>query len=465
VAPDSSLSWGRNGREADHHDVYVGTDASDLPLAGTLADMSFSTEALNLDLGQTYAWRVDEVNDAMDPSTWTGAVWSFTTADVIIVDDMDSYRDEELLEPWATWIDGFGDAGNGALIGNGATGSPETDIVHGGTQSLPLHYDNGGAARSEATRTFGASMDWTRHGVAALVLYFQGSSSNTGGQLYVKINDTRVAYDGDASVLMSGGWRKWYIPLAGVATNISGVTSMTIGIDGGGAGVIYIDDIFLTADARDLITPVAPSAEGLVARYEFDGTTNDSAGANHGTAVGNPLYAAGQVGQALEFDGQDDVVETGKSASSLGIGGNDPRTVAAWVMTRSFNNGGIFDVGTRSGGQDFSLRTLTSNNRWRIQYWGGANDFDFSYPTLDEWVHFALIHDGTNTKVYADGLLIVDVPRTLNTTDANPFQIGAYGWPDAFFNGLIDDVHVYNRALSDAEVAGMVGLTVPFDRP
>ncbi|MCH7919539.1 MAG: LamG domain-containing protein [Planctomycetes bacterium] len=158
-------------------------------------------------------------------------------------------------------------------------------------------------------------------------------------------------------------------------------------------------------------------------------------------------------------------METGKTASSLGIGGNDPRTIAAWVLTRSFNNGGIFDVGNRSNGQDFCLRTLTTDNLWRIQYWGGAFDQDFTYPTLNEWVHFGLIHDGTDTKLYADGLLIVDVPRTLDTPDTNPFQIGVYGWQNDFFDGLIDDVQVYNRALSDAEVAGMVGLTQPFDRP
>ena len=464
VVPDVMLSWGRNGREAGSHDVYVGTDSSNLSLADSVSESSLDTLPLDLQLAQSYAWRVDEVNEAMDPSTWEGTVWSFTTADTIPIDDMESYRDAEFLEIWATWVDGFDDPANGSLVG-GAAGTPETGIVNGGSQSLPMDYGIGGAAQSEATRTFDAPMDWTGHGVQGLVLYFRGSSDNTGGALYVKINDARVTYDGEASNLMRSGWSKWYIPLADVAGNLSSVNSLTIGVDGGGAGVVYFDDIALTADARELVTPVAPGSEGLVAHYEFDGTTNDSAGSNHGTAQGGPLFAAGQIGQAMDFDGQDDFVETGKTASSLGIGGNDPRTVAAWVLTRSFNNGGIFDVGARSGAQDFCLRTLTTDNQWRIQYWGGANDHDFTYPTLNEWVHFGLIHDGTNTKLYADGFLIVDVPRTLNTPDTNPFQIGVYGWQNNFFNGLIDDVQVYNRALSDAEVAGMVGLTQPFDRP
>ncbi|MCH8219660.1 MAG: hypothetical protein IH892_23150, partial [Planctomycetes bacterium] len=97
VAPDTTLSWGRNGREADRHEIYVGTNANDLALAGAASESSFSTGALDLQLGQTYSWRVDEVNEAMDPSTWEGTVWSFTTVDAIIIDDMESYKDEEFL--------------------------------------------------------------------------------------------------------------------------------------------------------------------------------------------------------------------------------------------------------------------------------------------------------------------------------------------------------------------------------
>ncbi|MCH8218216.1 MAG: hypothetical protein IH892_15775, partial [Planctomycetes bacterium] len=139
VSPDVHLAWGRDGREAGSHDVYVGTDANNLSLAGNVSASSFDTLAVDLQLSQTYHWRVDEVNDAMDPSIWTGDVWSFTTADVIVIDDMESYRDAEFLEIWATWIDGFGDeANNGALVGaNPGTGdfSPESTIVHAGKQS------------------------------------------------------------------------------------------------------------------------------------------------------------------------------------------------------------------------------------------------------------------------------------------------------------------------------------------
>jgi hypothetical protein len=104
----------------------------------------------------------------MDPSAWAGPVWSFITEASISIDDMERYRDEALFEPWATWTDGFDVPTNGALIGKGDTGSPETDIVHGDGQSLPMKYGIDAAAQSEATRHFDAPMDWTRHSISQL---------------------------------------------------------------------------------------------------------------------------------------------------------------------------------------------------------------------------------------------------------------------------------------------------------
>ncbi len=195
---------------------------------------------------------------------------------------------------------------------------------------------------------------------------------------------------------------------------------------------------------------------GPVGHWTFDDgagivALDTSGSGNDGTLEGDPQWVVGMVGGALDFDGDGDFVSTGKSASDLGIGGNNPRTVTAWVFTIGFNNGGIFDVGNCATGQDFCLRTLGTDNQWRIQYWGG--DFDFTLDSKDKWVHFALVHDGERTKVYADGVLIVDWAKTINTPDTNPFQIGAYGWQNDFFDGTIDDVQVYQQALSAGQIA------------
>ncbi|MHC4116094.1 MAG: LamG-like jellyroll fold domain-containing protein [Planctomycetota bacterium] len=202
---------------------------------------------------------------------------------------------------------------------------------------------------------------------------------------------------------------------------------------------------------------IAVTDPNLIGWWKFDegaGTValDMSGHGNHGELRGDPEWIEGQDGGALDFDGIGDFVFTGKSASDLGIEADKPKSVAAWVYTRSFNSGGIFDVGARSGGQDFCLRTLGGVNDWRTQYWGGANDHDFTLTSQNVWVHFTLVYSGTQSTVYANGASVSSEPRTLNTSTANPFQIACYGWQANYFDGIIDDVRLYNKALTVEEI-------------
>ncbi len=81
-----------------------------------------------------------------------------------------------------------------------------------------------------------------------LSLWFFGDASNTAAQMYVKVNGTKVAYDGDPGNLALAAWQVWNIDLASVGTNLQSVTTLSIGIDGNGAsGTLYVDDIRLYA--------------------------------------------------------------------------------------------------------------------------------------------------------------------------------------------------------------------------
>ncbi|MHC4462302.1 MAG: LamG domain-containing protein [Planctomycetota bacterium] len=247
-----TLSW-RAGREAAKHDVYLSTDEQAV-IDGT-APITTVTDAshgpLSLDLAQTYFWKVDEVNEAESPAMWEGDLWNFTTREFLVVDDFESYNDLDPDAPQSnrifnTWIDGYEQPMNGSIVGYDVPPFAEQSTVHSGWQSMPLAYDNTGTAvHSEAERTFAVGQNWTKAGAVTLVLYFHGTEGNTG-QLYVKVNDSKVVYDGDAGDIAKPQWQQWNIDLASVGMNLQNVTKLAIGINGTGAsGKLYFDDIRL----------------------------------------------------------------------------------------------------------------------------------------------------------------------------------------------------------------------------
>ena len=454
VSPVAAILGWRAGREAVTHNFYLSTDRQAV-IDGTAPMVSLTDNRTmpDLALATTYYWKVNEVNEAETPSVWQGPVQSFTTAESIVVDDMESYRNTDGQKIWQTWADGFDILDNGSVVGNGNDGTPETDTVFEGNQSLPMQYGVSGAGNSHATWTFAAAQDWSLYGIQSLSLYVHGAADNTLGAFYILVNDTRYTYQGAPEDLKTGAWVPFTIDLGGVTT----VTSLTLGMTGG-EGKIYVDNIRLFPMQSEVLTAIVPDDSGLQAHYPFEGNANDVSGKGHnGTINGNVQFVAGREGQAADCDGIDAYIATDASASDLGIGGNNARTVSAWVSTRGFNGGGIYDLGNLSAGQDFSLRTLTDTDQWRVQYWGG--DFDFPLDSQDKWVHFTHVHDGTHTKIYANGVLIVDWETTIDTPDTNPLQMGL--WRTSYFDGLIDELRIYNRPLSQPEAMGLAGRTDP----
>ena len=232
--------------------MYLSTDQQAVsdgtaPMA-TVAEASYSPAALALQT--TYYWKVTEVNEAQVPTTWEGSVWSFTTSDHVVVEDFESYDDVPEEAIYTAWVDGYESPANGSQVGNLTAPFAETKILHGGKQSLPLAYSNtNGASYSEATRTFADPQDWTAHGVTTLVLSFRGTAGNTG-QMYAKINGTKVPYGGAAGNLALEAWQDWSIDLASLGLNLKTIRSLAVGLDGSGAqGTLYFDDIRLLGAA------------------------------------------------------------------------------------------------------------------------------------------------------------------------------------------------------------------------
>ncbi len=256
------LSWSP-GDMVSQHDVYFGTDrdtvkgadASDTTgiYRGGQSGTSF-TPAEGVEWGGgPYYWRVDENNT--DGTVTTGRVWSFTVADYLIIDDIESYNDLAEDDPasnriYLAWIDGFGTTTNGAVVGNLDVPLTERGNVHGGSQAMPYSYDNN-LKTSEATLT-PAKRSWTEQGVTKLALWFRGDAANTAERIFVALNGTAVVYHDDPAATQATGWTEWVIDLQAFAgVDLTNVTTITIGFGtknapvAGGTGQMYFDDIRL----------------------------------------------------------------------------------------------------------------------------------------------------------------------------------------------------------------------------
>jgi hypothetical protein len=259
------LTWSP-GAYAASHQVYFGTDkevvrnadigSPEYKGAGNLGAQSYDPGILLWDT--TYYWRIDEANNVNPDSPWTGPVWSFTTANFLVVDDFESYNDLDPADPdsnriFNVWLDGYDNPTNGSLVGSDLPPFAEQTIVHSGSQSMPLYYDNS-VGYSEATLTLTYPRDWTENGVTTLTIWFRGDSANAAETLYVALNGSAVVNHDNPNAAQITTWTEWNIDLQAFAdqgVNLANVNTISLGLGNksnplaGGSGVLYFDDIRL----------------------------------------------------------------------------------------------------------------------------------------------------------------------------------------------------------------------------
>ena len=482
VHPQVMLNW-RAGREADSHDVYLGTDPN--AVADGTASMATVLQPsydVPVDLEQTYYWKVIEVNQAETPSAWESSVWSFSTGVYISVDNFESYTNDSPYRVFQTWIDGAGFSpdeffpngnngnGTGALVGYDPLAGDvmETTLGYGGLQSMPLIYDG---ARSEADRTFDPPQDWTKHKITTLVLFFRGDPANGAAPVYVKINGTKVTYNNGAAATTKALWQPWNIDLASVAgANLQSVTMLTIGIGNGSAsvsGTLFVDEIRLYATPPAIAVPADPGTGSLQALYSMESNVQDSSGKNlHGTANGDPEYLDSRagLGKALAFDGVNDYVDLpiGTLISTL-----SNSTFAAWVNFSGAGDGWqrAFDFGNNTNTYMFmTVNSSLGGSRFAIRTSAVEEQMVTSpRPFGTGWRHLAVVIDSATMtlRLYEDGSLVDTgetelLPSDLGVTTQN--WLGRSMWTDdPYYTGSLDDVRIYNRALSEGEIRYLAG--------
>jgi hypothetical protein len=193
-----------------------------------------------------------------------------------------------------------------------------------------------------------------------------------------------------------------------------------------------------------------------VAYWRLDGDANDSVGGNDGIIYGNPVWTSGQVGGALEFDGDGDYVNCGTTFAA--VGGSTTKTLMAWVKSVTSEDGRVITLYRSPGNRCVSISAYGNPATWQGLYRkaGSATQWlDSGVYMADEWAHVALVQDGPNVNLYINGVSEISASDGIAPTISNPTNadIGGY-WNGygSFFDGSIDEVGIWDRALSAEEI-------------
>jgi len=260
VKHNKILSWSPADNAASHR-VYFGTDKAAVQgaAAGSPEDkgsVDLGSESLDpgmLEWNTAYYWRADAVDAAGNASK--GPVWTFTTANFLVVDDFEDYTDNDAEGEaiWQSWIDGFGVDENGSEVGYLMPPYAEPSIVHGGSQSMPYAYDVD-MKYAEASLTLVYPKDWTTRGVDTLGIWFKGDWINVPTPMYVALDNTALVYHEDGEIVQRDAWTEWLVPLQAFADqgiDLTNVSAVAIGFGDkanpqpGGSGAMFFDDIRL----------------------------------------------------------------------------------------------------------------------------------------------------------------------------------------------------------------------------
>jgi hypothetical protein len=371
----------------------------------------------------------------------------------------------------------------------------------------------------------GIGSDWSL--LKLLTLNFKSLTDNDPNEpMYVKLTDgsspahtAKVFYDGAPADLNDGLWHEWNILLSEfTGVDMSNVKRIAIGLGDGVSSYsftsyLYFDAIGLyvprcvpsntlagdidndcDADFDDLefvvtnwlisdynVTPVNPTDSNLVGWWKLDEASGtiaaDSSVRNNDGNVSNPLWIAGHVDGALRFDGAA-AGYVDLPIDSL-ISSLTNSTFATWVDFNSAYTGGwerIFDFGTDTMVYMFlSPRTGTTGPlRFAITIGSSGGEQGVNAPATlaDGWHHVAVTIDADSNTIslYLDGERVGQ--NTAATLDPNDLGVTTNNWlgrsqwaGDAYFDGSLDDFRIYNRALSQGEVAWLADRTTEFAQP
>jgi RHS repeat-associated protein len=203
-----------------------------------------------------------------------------------------------------------------------------------------------------------------------------------------------------------------------------------------------------------------PPASGFVGWWPASGTTADVQGGHNGALRGGTTYGPGLVGQAFLLNGTNAYVQV-PDAAALNFNTNDftaclwvnfNNTAGEQVLIEKWNDAGAagWSFFKRPGG---NLRLAMSNGT------GGEVDVDsgaLSIPNTN-WIHYAVRRQAGQISIFTNGVSVASGINVANLNAATSLLFGSRGGTNYFLNGSIDEVTLYSRALSDAEITAVAG--------
>ena len=246
---------------------------------------------------------------------------------------------------------------------------------------------------------------------------------------------------------------------------------------------------FVVASSLFVSNSFANINDGLVAHYEFEGNAKDSSGnGNDGTEHGGVTYVDGVIGKAAKFDGVDDYIKINYDYL-FNLEQYDSFTIV--LFAKADVNNGVYNVGfydTPNGDPTLISKDCNSDPTGPYNLYMGSSDHknsnqnvsfeiqnnnnkinesNFKWPqTSANEFHLILWRHYTNVyEIWIDGKLKLKVHSELEPDSGNRcLLIGRRGWNNGYFNGLIDDLRIYNRALSEDEIKEVYKLGTTTDK-
>jgi hypothetical protein len=208
--------------------------------------------------------------------------------------------------------------------------------------------------------------------------------------------------------------------------------------------------------ASNGVTFTVTVGNDLVIAYAFEegiGTTTQdwSGNGDHGTLINGPSFVAGQMGLGLSFDGSNDYVETGNTANL------STWTVSGWVISPAAPANAA-PSGPIHRNLNYAIGWNHNNAVFRgaasVRVGGTFHAASFGALAANTWHYLAATYDGETLRAYRDGVLITSntAPSGPADGDPNSLRLGRHTATSSFFRGTVDEVRVYNRALSESEI-------------